>query len=189
MAAFGSFGKFQGFSKQQNEQASDSERPRILGPTGENVVDNKVEEAVKKKTGKPIDTYEARVKPIKYAGMTLGALIHLEYANFQHDPKPLALIMNNFDTVHGNFRALNLHYVSLKAQMDIILRVLYINAGAIRNGKSLLMTWDLLKPIFKHRADYVPYRYYKPWAVKNPRYIPVNQWVNTIKNSRTILPG
>jgi len=189
MGAFGNFSSFQGFSKIQTERAPDSARPRILGPSGAPVVDDKIHEAVKKKAGPPIETYEHRVKPIKYAGLILGGLYHMEYLNYQHDPKPLALFLNKFDTVHGNFRAFNLHYVPIKAQVDIILRILYINGGAIKAGKPLVVTYDVLKPLFKHRANYIPFRNYKPQFIKNARYVPLREWVHTVKNSRTVLPG
>lgn len=188
MSGFGSFTPFEGFSESQKPRTTPSPRNTFI-PSGGNVVDRTVHEAVAKKVGPPIQTYESRVKPIRYAGLVLGSLYHIEYLNYQHDPKPLALILNRFDTVHGNFRAFNLHYVPLKAQMDIILRILYINGGAIKNGKPLVITYDVLKPLFRHRADYVPFRNYKPYFVRNARYVPVSNWVNTVKNSRTVLPG
>jgi len=188
MGAFGGFSNFEGFSKPQQQKLTDSQRPRVLGPTGQSVVDNNAFNEAKKKVGKPIDTYESRVKPIKYAGLILGGLYHIDYSNYQHDPSPLALILNKFDTVHGNFRAFNLHYIPLKAQMDIILRILYLNGGTIRAGKPLRIEYEMLKPLFKARANYTPFRYYKPYFIKNPKYVPVRQWVNHVKNSRTILP-
>ena len=152
-------------------------------------MDDRTFNEVKKKVGKPLDTYESRVNPVKYAGLVLGGLYHMEYQNFQHDPKPLALILNKFDSVHGNFRAFNLHYVPIKAQVDIVLRILYVNGGAIKNGKPLIVTYDVLRPLFKHRANYVPFRNYKKYFIRNARYVPLRQWVNTARNSRTVLPG
>ena len=93
---FGGFSKFTGFSHVQVEQAKDAERPQILGPAGEVVPDEDILDEVKKKAGKPIDTYEDRVTPLKYSGLVLGGLYKLEYENWQHDPFPLALILSRF---------------------------------------------------------------------------------------------
>ena len=186
---FGGFSKFTGFSHVQVEQAKDAERPQILGPAGEVVPDEDILDEVKKKAGKPIDTYEDRVTPLKYSGLVLGGLYKLEYENWQHDPFPLALILSRFRSDVGCFAAINLHYLPPKLQMDLILKTLYMQTGAINNGKPMNLNYEMYKNIARQFGGLNNYRLYKPYFVKNPKYVPVSQWVNEIKRTRSILQG
>jgi len=186
MGAFGKYSGFTGFSHTQTEQAPGE--PTVLAPTAAPQGEEGLVQIAEKAKPK-IVTYEDRANLMRYGGMVLGGLYHMEYTNFQHDPFPFALILSNFRSDVGCFAAINLHYLPPKVQMDVILRVLYMNNGHINSGTPFNVNYRQFKNMLRQFTRYVPYRLYKPYFIKGARYIPVHNWVNEVKRSRTILPG
>jgi len=185
----GDFGKFGTFSNPSGVTEARTE-PTVL-ETGTDVRGKpELESGVKKKLADVSPkTYEQRTRQIKYGNLVLGSLYRMSYRRWQHDPTPLALILSSPRPDIGCVRAINLHYISPKAQMNVILRAMYINGGHIKQGKPLILEYELLKPMLVQTAKYVPFRLYKIQHVADARYIPVSRWVQEVKRTRTILPG
>jgi len=194
----GDFGKFGTFSK-PSTLGEAREEPTVLTPTKEVIPEaRKVEAATKKIAkpragGKPIDTYEQRLGGINklphYGGMPLGCMARFEYARWQHDPTPLVILTSAPASQYNCLSGLNLHYLPPKQQQDVVIKLLYMMNGFIVKGIPLQIQYRMLKPLFRQISNYVPYRLYKVDSVKGFKYIPVNQWVNSVKRTRTILPG
>lgn len=107
-------------------------------------------------------------------GIYLGSMYQIKYRNYQHDPFPLALFLNTYDSNHQNFHAINLHYFVPEFREYFIDKVLQINKPRIVSDKQPILTMDIVKHIIPNLG--LAFRSYKAEEIKVIEKINYSRW-------------
>jgi hypothetical protein len=107
-------------------------------------------------------------------GIKLGEMYQIRYANYHHDPFPLAIFLNSYDNKHQNFHAVNLHYLLEPFRKKFIQFVLRMNQPRIYMKKDPILTYEMCKKILPEPS--IAYRNYKASYIKVIEKINVKRW-------------
>lgn len=112
-------------------------------------------------------------------GVQLGQMYQIKYRNWHHDPFPLVIFLNTYDSKYQNFNAINLHYLPLPFREFFIKQVLRINAPRINSDKSPILTLEMVQKILPQLS--IAYRNYKAEEIKVIEKISHNRWLSYLE--------
>lgn len=118
-------------------------------------------------------------QPTLIRGINLGTLYQIQYKNYQHDPFPLAFFLNQYDSKHGNFQAINLHYFIPSFREHFLKQVLQINKPRIASNKPIILTMDIVKKLVPDLG--IALRNYKGSKIKVIEPISHTRWLTYLK--------
>ncbi|RLC45925.1 MAG: hypothetical protein DRH57_07075 [Candidatus Cloacimonadota bacterium] len=119
-------------------------------------------------------------------GIYLGQLYQIQYRNYKHDPFPLAIFLNSYDSTHQNFQAINLHYFDRSFREYFIKTILRINNPRIKSGKPPILSSQMVTKLIPQLS--MAYRNYKAEEIKVVEKISHRRWVSYLSiDKRTII--
>ena len=119
-------------------------------------------------------------------GITYGGLQRIHYRRYLHDPSPLFLCFSYKNAAIRCFVGVNLHYlISSHAQL-LLKKVLGANKTNTKQGRTLVITYDMIKGL---RLPILAYRNYKYDRTRPIEYIPQAEWMDVAKTERSPWQG
>lgn len=115
-------------------------------------------------------------------GIQLGTMYQIKYKNYKHDPFPLAIFLNSYDSVHQNFQAINLHYFIPPFREFFVKHILKLNKPRILANQAPILTLDMIKPIIPDLG--MAYRNYKAEEIKVIEKISDSRWETYLQIDR-----
>lgn len=119
-------------------------------------------------------------------GVTLGSLGRIHYKRYGHDVEPLALFMSYTNNNIRCYVAVNMHYLITSHALLLIKKIKQQNNANIKQGRSLIITYDMIKGL---GLPILAYRNYKYQWTKPISYIPREEWEEVIKAERSVWQG
>jgi hypothetical protein len=107
-------------------------------------------------------------------GIYLGSMYQIKYKKFKHDPFPLAIFLNTYDTKHQNFHAINLHYFIPQFREYFVDRVLDINKPRISQNQEPILTMQMVNKLIPDIG--LAFRNYKAEEIRIIEKINHNRW-------------
>lgn len=107
-------------------------------------------------------------------GIYLGSIYQIKYRAYKHDPFPLALFLNTYDSTHQNFQAINLHYFIPQYREYFVDQVLRINKPRIMNKMEPIFTMEMANKLMPNLG--VAFRNYKAEEIKVIEKISHARW-------------
>lgn len=107
-------------------------------------------------------------------GIHLGTMYQIKYRNYQHDPFPLALFLNTYDSIHQNFQAINLHYFIPEFRKYFIDQILQINKPRIMNNHPPILNIQMVNKLIPNLG--IAFRNYKAEEIKVIEKINFSRW-------------
>jgi len=119
-------------------------------------------------------------------GIYLGSMYQIKYKNFKHDPFPLALFLNTYDSQHQNFQAINLHYFIPRFRMYFVNRILALNKPRILKNQEPILTSQMVKALIPNLGT--AFRNYKAEEMRVIEKINHNRWKTYLEiDSRSVV--
>lgn len=112
-------------------------------------------------------------------GIQLGNLYQIQYMRYEQDPYPLALFINDFDSMHSNFFAFNLHYVRPKVRFHILQSLYAFNKNRINSNQAPIVMASFIYKIAPEAR--MALRQYKVGYIKMIEKVSPNRWLEYVK--------
>lgn len=107
-------------------------------------------------------------------GIYLGSMYQIKYKNYQHDPFPLAIFLNTYDSRYQNFQAINLHYFTPSYRDYFVDQILKLNKPRIIKGQEPILTVDMVNKLVPSLG--IAFRHYKAEEIKVIEKINHTRW-------------
>lgn len=107
-------------------------------------------------------------------GIYLGTMYQIKYKNYQHDPFPLAIFLNTYDSSHQNFQAINLHYFVPQFREYFIEQILRMNKPRIMSNQEPILTMQMVNKLIPNLG--IAFRNYKATEIKVIEKINHTRW-------------
>jgi len=108
-------------------------------------------------------------------GIKLGQMYQIKYKNFKHDPFPLVIFLNTYDSKFQNFNAINLHYLVPQFREYFVKYILKLNDPRIKADKLPILTLAMAEKIIPNLS--MAYRNYKAEEIKVIEQISHKRWI------------
>jgi len=112
-------------------------------------------------------------------GIKLGQMYQIKYKNYQHDPFPLVIFLNSYDSKFQNFNAINLHYLIPVFREFFVKQILKINGPRIKSGKMPILTFEMVRKIIPELS--LAYRNYKAEEIKVIEEVSYKRWLSYLE--------
>jgi hypothetical protein len=109
-------------------------------------------------------------------GIKLGQMYQIKYRNYKHDPFPLVIFLNDYDSKFQNFHAINLHYLIPSFREYFVKYILKINDPRIKSKKAPILTLEMVRKIIPELS--LAYRNYKAEEIKVIEQISHRRWIS-----------
>lgn len=107
-------------------------------------------------------------------GIYLGSMYQIKYKAFQHDPFPLAIFLNTYDSNHQNFQAINLHYFVPQFREYFVGKILDLNKPRMTKKQEPILTSQMVKQLIPNLG--IAFRNYKAEEMRVIEKINHNRW-------------
>jgi len=127
-----------------------------------------------------------KAKKEQDAGIVLGGMHRLHYRRYLHDVTPLAIFMSYLNNDIRCFIAINTHYLTVNHSLLVIKMIKKKNTANIKQGRNLIITYDMIKAL---NLPILAYRNYKYDRTVPIEYIPIDDWDDVIRKERSPWQG
>lgn len=119
-------------------------------------------------------------------GITFGGLQRMHYRRYWHDVTPLFLCFSYVNADIRCFVGVNLHYLLSAHALLLLKHVKKKNVANIKQGRSINITYSMIKAL---NLPILAYRNYKYDKTKPIEYIPMSEWETVAKTERSPWQG
>lgn len=134
------------------------------------------------------DSYYKKMKDLQAsydANLVIGGLHRIAYREYLHDKTPLTLIIDYIVPLRAVL-GFNFHYLVTTEATKAIRSVIRANAIRIMGKKPPFVPVDLIENM---PLDFLPYRLYQVGSIRPMKYIPFDQWEDTVKKEKSPWQG